>query len=78
MDFDPDNSTMITFNVENYKLRLSDQLTFQISTRVVGRKVHRTILDEGDSTSVLSMCCWRSIGSPELSKYPTTLKDFYG
>ena len=27
-DFDPDNSTMITFNVENYKSRLSHQLCF--------------------------------------------------
>ena len=75
---DPKNYTMITFNVENYKLRLSHQIAFQIATRVVGRKVHRTVLDEGASTSVLSMSCWRSLGSLELNKSPTTLKYFDG
>ena len=34
-----DNSTTITFNVDNYKLRLSHQLVFEIVTRMVGRKV---------------------------------------
>ena len=53
--FDPKNYTMITFNVDNYKSRLSHQLTFQIVTRVMGRKFHQTILDERSSTSVLLM-----------------------
>ena len=76
--FDPDNSTMINFNWENYKLRLSHQIYFQIATSVVGRKVHWTILDEGDSTSILSMSCWKAIGVLELSMSPTTLKSFDG
>ena len=64
--------------MENYKSILPHQLAFQISPRVVGRKVHRTVLDEGDSTSVLSVSCWRAIGSPKLTKSPTTLKGFDG
>ena len=51
----PDNTNIIHINVENYKSRLSHQLTFQIATKVLGRKVHRTVLDERDSTLVLSM-----------------------
>ena len=47
---DPDNTNLIHCNVENYKSKLPHHLTFQIATRVVGRKVHRTILNEGDST----------------------------
>ena len=35
-------------------------------------------MDEGASTSILSIFCWRSIGSPELTRSPTTLKDFDG
>ena len=54
---DPNKTNLIHFNVENYKSRLSHQLAFQIMTKVVGRKVHRTVLDEGDSTSVFSMSC---------------------
>ena len=75
---DLDNTNLIHFNVENYKFRLPHQLAFQISSRVVGRKVHRTILDEGASTLVLSIACWRSIGSPELTKSLMMLKYFDG
>ena len=54
---DPNNTNLIHFNVENYKSRLPHQLAFQISSKVVGRKVHQTVLDEGDSTSILSIAC---------------------
>ena len=71
-----DNTKLIHFIVENYKSILPHQIAFQISSRVVGRKVHRTVLDEGASTSVSSIACWRAIGSLELTKSPTTLKSF--
>ena len=75
--FDPENSIMITFDTKNYKLRLYHiQPTFQIATRVMGRKVHHTILDDEDSTYDFSMSSWKSIGSPNLNKSPTTLKYF--
>ena len=76
-ELDPDNTNLIHFNVENYKSRLPHQLAFQITTRVVGRKVHRTVLNEGYSTSFLSMYWWKSIGSLDLNKSPTTLTYFY-
>ena len=75
---DPDNTNLIHFNVENYKSILPHQLAFHIASKVVGRKVHRTVLDEGDSTSVLSIAFWRAIGSLEVMKFPTTLKSFDG
>ena len=47
--------------------------------KVVGKKFFRTILDEGaNSTSVLSLSCWKAIGSPELVTSPMTLKAFDG
>ena len=75
---DPDNTRLIHFNVENYKSRLPHQLAFQITSRLVGRKIHRTVVDEGASTSIMSIACWRAIGSLELTKSPTTLKSFDG
>ena len=75
---DPDNSNTITFNVDSFKPRLSHQLTFKIVTKVIGRKVHCTVLEKGSSTSVISMSCWRVIGSPEVNHSPTTLKAFDG
>ena len=77
-ELDPNNTNLIHFNVENYKSILPHQLPFQIASRLVGRKVHQTILDEGASTSVLSIAYWRAIGSPKLTNYPTTLKYFDG
>ena len=75
---DLDNTNLIHFNVKIYKSRLPHQLAFQIMTKVVGKKVFRTVLDKGDSTSVLSLSCWKAIRSPELIKSPTTLKSFDG
>ena len=69
---------MIHFNLENYKSRLPHKLAFQVVTKVVGKKVFRTILDEGASTSVLSLSCWKALGSPELITSPMTLKAFDG
>ena len=77
-DLDPDNSNLIHFNVENYKSRLPHKFAFQIITKVVGKNVFRTVLDEGASTLVLSLPCWKAIGSPELVTSPMTLKSFDG
>ena len=74
---DPDNTNLIHFNIENYKSRLPHKLAFHIITKVVGKKVFRTVLD-GASTSVLSLSCWKSLGSLELVTSPTTLKAFDG
>ena len=75
---DLDNTSLIHFNVENYKPRLPHKLAFQIITKLVGKKVFRMVLDEGASTSVLSLTCWKALGSPELVTSPTTLKAFDG
>ena len=75
---DPDNTNLIHFNVENYKPILPHKLAFQIIMKAVGNKVFRTVLHEGASTSVLSLTCWKSLGSLELVTSPTTLKSFDG
>ena len=77
-DLDPDNTNLIHFNVENYKSRLPHKLAFQIIMKVVGKKFFQTVLDEGASTSMLSLSCWKALGSPELVTSPTTLKAFDG
>jgi hypothetical protein len=75
---DPEESNMITFNLDYFKERLSHHLAFQIQILVGGKNIHRTVLDEGASTCVMSLSCWRSIGSPKLNQSPTTLKAFDG
>ena len=44
----------------------------------MGKKVFQMVLDEGSSTSVLYLTCWKDLGSPELVTSPTTLKSFDG
>ena len=75
---DTENINVIAFKLEDFKSRLFHQLYFQLSTKFIGKKVHRTVLDEGSSTSVMSLSCWRAIGSPEVNHSPTTLKAFDG
>ena len=74
----PDNTNLIHFNVENYKSMLPHKIAFQVIMKVIGKKFFQTILDEGASTSILSLSCWKYLGSPELLTSPTTLKAFYG
>ena len=75
---DWDNTNLIHFNVENYKPRLPDKIYFQIIMKVVGNKFFRIVLDEGAYTLVLSLTCWKGIGSPEHVTSPTTFKAFDG
>jgi hypothetical protein len=64
---DPEESNLITFNLDYFKERLSHHLAFQIQILVGGKNIHRTILDEGASTYVMSFPCWRALGSPKLT-----------
>ena len=73
---DPKNINIITFKLDDFKTIFSHQLAFQIATKIAGKTIHCTVLDEGASTSVMSLSCWKAIGSPEINHSPTTLKDF--
>ena len=65
---DPENSNIIAFKMDDFKTRLSHQLAFQLSTKVIGKHIQRTVLDEGASTSFMSLSCWRAIGSPKINR----------
>ena len=75
---DPENSNIVAFKLDDFKPRLSHQLGFQLTTNITGKNIHRTVLDKGASTLVMSLSCWRAIGSPKINRSPTTLKAFDG
>jgi hypothetical protein len=75
---DPKSSNTITFNLDNYKLRFSHQLTFQIDVVVHNQHIHRTILDEGASTYVMSLTYCKGLKSVGLNQSPIMLKEFDG
>jgi hypothetical protein len=45
---------------------------------VHNQQIHRTILDEGASTCVMSLACWKGLKSPSLNKSTTMLHAFDG
>ena len=53
----PKHNNIISFKLDDFKSRLSHQLDFQLSMKSIGKTIHRTILDEGSSTSVISLSC---------------------
>jgi hypothetical protein len=64
--------------LEDHIPRLPPQLAFQIQVVVENNNICRTVIDEGASTCIMSVTCWKSIGSPALTESHITLKDFNG
>ena len=75
---DPTDMNLIIFDLEDHIPRLPHQLAFQIQVIIYDKNICRTIIDESASKCVMSITCWKSIGSPPLTKYHNTLKSFNG
>lgn len=75
---DVQDPNLIIFNLENSTPCFPHQMAFQISVIVKNRPIHWTVIDEGASTCIMSIQCWRSLGSPSLNQSPTILKAFDG
>jgi hypothetical protein len=75
---DPTDTNLIIFDLEDHILRLPPQLALQIQVIVSDKKIFRTVIDEGASTCVMFVTCWKAIGSPSLTKSHNTLKAFNG
>lgn len=75
---DPLVFNIVVVNDKNHTPKLLPQLEFMIQLIVRSKTIHRTIIDEGTSTCIMSLSCWKAIGSPKLNQPLTTLKDFYG
>ena len=75
---DPADSDLITFDLGGLTPRLPQQITFLIQVVVNSKTIHHTVIDEGASTCIMFVACWKAIGSPALSQSPTTLEAFDG
>ena len=72
------NSNLITFDLESHTPRLLHQIAFLIQVIISSKTIHCTVIDEGASTCIMSVACWKAIGSSTLSQSPTTLEVFDG
>lgn len=66
----------LVLDMEKCKPPLSHQLAFQVQIFLKGRGIHRTVIDEGASTCIMSASCWLALGSPTLSLMSNSLKAF--
>jgi hypothetical protein len=75
---DPTDTNLIIFDLEDHIPRLPPQLAFQIQVVVSDKNICRTVIDEGASTCVMSLTCWKAVVSPSLNESQNTLKSFNG
>ena len=75
---DPTDSNWICFDLENHVPHLPHHISFLIQIIINEKTIHRTIIDEGASTYVMSITCWKAICSPTLNQSLNTLEDFDG
>jgi hypothetical protein len=76
------NPGTIMLDTTDLKPRLPYHVAFQIvvayPTKTFTRNIFRMVVDEGASTCVMSLACWKAIGQPILSPSPTLLTAFDG
>lgn len=61
---DPADSNLICFDIENDILHLPNQIAFVIQVIINEKTIHRIVIDEGASTYIMYVTCWKAIGSP--------------
>ena len=52
------NASLLYFDPENSEPRLPHTIALQIYVGCLGKNVHRTVLDEGAMTCIMSYSCW--------------------
>jgi hypothetical protein len=76
------NPGTIMLDTTNLKPCLPYHVAFQIVVaypmKTFTRNIFYTVVDEGASTCVMSLACWKAIGQPILSPSPALLTSFDG
>ena len=72
------SNLMVKFHLSDVKIRLSYHVSLSIDVIHGGKTIGRVVVDEGASTCVMSLTCWKSLGSPELVPSNTLLIGFDG
>jgi hypothetical protein len=65
---DPCGSNFIKFDVTDINPHLPYHVAFQIHVEYTKVTIKCIVIDEGSLTFVMSLACWKAIGSPPLSQ----------
>src|SRR5713226_4179812 len=71
-------SLMAKFNLSDVKIRLPYHVSLSIDVIHGGKTIGRVVVDEGASTCVMSLACWKALRSPKLVPSNTLLTAFDG
>ena len=72
------SSLMENFNLSDVKMHLPYHVALSVDVIHGGKTIGHTVVDEGASTCVMSISCWKALGSPELVLSNTLLTTFDG
>ena len=75
---DDDSSYVIKFETTGHQPRFPYYVSLLIHMECLNMTVQHTVIDKGITTSMMSLSCWKGLGSPELSKSATMLTVFNG
>ena len=75
---DPSDSKLITFDTENGEPHMPSTIAFLILVSIQNLVVLECIVDEGESTCVMSTLVWQNLRSPILQPLSTTLWAYDG
>ena len=66
-----DSSSVIKFETAGLQPHLPYSVSLLVHGECLNMIIKRTMIDEGTTDSVMSLSCWKGLGSPELSKSVT-------
>ena len=75
---DDNSSSVIKFETMGLQPRLPYYVSLLIHVECLNMTIKHTVIDEGVASSVMSLSCWKGLGSPELYKSTTMLTSFDG
>ena len=70
--------SVIKFETAGLRPRLPYYVSLLVHVECLGMTIKCTVIDEGAAASVMSLSCWKGLGSPELYKSVTMLTAFDG
>ena len=72
-----DSSSLVeNFNLLDAKIRLPYHVSLSVDVIHGGKTIGHIVVDEGASTCVMSLSCWKALGSLELVPSKTFLTAF--
>ena len=75
---DDSSSSIIKFETMGVQPHLPYYVSLLIHVECLNNTIMHTVIDEGIAASVMSLSCWKGLGSSELSQSTTMLTAFDG